>query len=65
MRKASHVVKLLLALLLVGLAALEFVHHFADGRELTVKSALNCADPKVAAQEAKALLWQHLQSHRQ
>jgi DNA repair ATPase RecN len=47
-----------LALLLAGAAVLEFVHHGSDTH------ALICVDPTNKVEQAKALLQEHLMSHR-
>lgn len=64
MKSPSVFLALLVLTAIGGLAALEFTHHFSEGHALTVSSTLMCADPALAAQEAKALLREHLLGHQ-
>lgn len=50
--------KYLVALILAGLAAAEFVYHLSDNHMVI------CVDPGNKTEEAKAMLHLHLHSHR-
>jgi hypothetical protein len=57
----SVLCKVALGVLLIGLGAIEYMHHAEHGPEHVAKI---CADPNDPRENAKALFQQHLYSHR-